>query len=558
MTTVSTTTTAAAEPARIDAGRDRLGGGGAPAPARANARQGRPWPIILMLVASLIAAGFVRSGALAYQQRISKTNPYAGTGQSALGGMNSFSLALLLGGLRGPLVMFLWSTSESQKTDKNLEDFNTKVEWIRLLQPEFDTVHIFQIWNLAYNISVQMASLPNRYAAILEALDYARNVDQARPDNLNIMHAIAQVYSNKLGTVAQEKNYYRRRVREDSLPRKMTGPRFGEAGFQRRRMDPLLDESFRIRPEYLVVRHPRPADLPPNAEWNTGQELQYLERYGTFPYGVSTFALGYNYAKRAEVLMNVGKQKPLQLSENVIDSRPALELKTWAEDDWERARRFEIEGLGLQVPTERLDMEMPTASLALDRTIADDKYDAAVYSYEMVQRLVDDARAEYQRHLNNPAYFDKTALYESHLQAIDAMKQLSAADVAYLRAMRTLDPAERQRVLTQAADAYRAAIGTYQLIVMRHYIDDEVAKELFGGTRLDSYDLPAERRNQAYQALRKRDETISALEPAKRDTYWEDRMEYDTHIRRAEARLAVIANGGRAPAAAPLPTLGQP
>ena len=31
------------------------------------------------------------------------------------------ALALLLGGLRGPLVMLLWSNSESQKMDKNLE-----------------------------------------------------------------------------------------------------------------------------------------------------------------------------------------------------------------------------------------------------------------------------------------------------------------------------------------------------------------------------------------------------------------------------------------------------
>ncbi len=93
--------------------------------------------------------------------------------------MNSFALALLLGGLRGPLVMVLWSTSENQKVDKNLEDFDTKVEWIRLLQPEFDTVHLFQIWNKAYNISVQMASLPNRYAAILDALDM-KDVDRSR------------------------------------------------------------------------------------------------------------------------------------------------------------------------------------------------------------------------------------------------------------------------------------------------------------------------------------------------------------------------------------------
>jgi energy-coupling factor transporter ATP-binding protein EcfA2 len=65
---------------------------------------------------------------------------------------------VVLGGLRGPLVMILWTSSEGQKAERELEDFDTKVEWIRLLQPEFDSVHIFQVWNKAYNISVQMAS----------------------------------------------------------------------------------------------------------------------------------------------------------------------------------------------------------------------------------------------------------------------------------------------------------------------------------------------------------------------------------------------------------------
>src|SRR5207302_9200949 len=91
------------------------------------------------------------------------------TGSEAkISNLNSFSLALLLGGLRGPLVMMLWTSSETQKQEKDLEDFNSKIELIRLLQPEVDSVLIFQMWNLAYNISVQMANKPNKYAAILD------------------------------------------------------------------------------------------------------------------------------------------------------------------------------------------------------------------------------------------------------------------------------------------------------------------------------------------------------------------------------------------------------
>ena len=63
--------------------------------------------------------------------------------------------------LRGPLVMILWPSAEEQKTEKDLEDFDTKIELIRLLQAEFDTVHLFQIWSKAYNVSAQLASYSN-------------------------------------------------------------------------------------------------------------------------------------------------------------------------------------------------------------------------------------------------------------------------------------------------------------------------------------------------------------------------------------------------------------
>ena len=74
--------------------------------------------------------------------------------------------------------MSLWISSETQKQQNNLEDIDTKIEWIRFLQPEFDAVHLFQIWNKAYNISVKMTSLANKYSTIIDAIDYGQRVDQ--------------------------------------------------------------------------------------------------------------------------------------------------------------------------------------------------------------------------------------------------------------------------------------------------------------------------------------------------------------------------------------------
>src|SRR5947208_14758239 len=157
--------------------------------------------IVIVLIISLLAAGATRH--LTDQLRARGGMVTEGAG-SSFSSMNSFALALLLGGLRGPLVMFLWSSSESQKSENNLEDFDTKVEWIRLLQPEFDTVHIFQIWNKAYNISVKMTSKSNKYTTILDALEYAHRVDSERPNNINIISAIAGIYFDNLNGAAEK------------------------------------------------------------------------------------------------------------------------------------------------------------------------------------------------------------------------------------------------------------------------------------------------------------------------------------------------------------------
>ena len=207
--------------------------------------------IVLILVVALIAGGATREWADSV-----RGEPIVAASSSgrSLSGMNSYALALLLGGLRGPLVMFLWSSSESQKTENNLEDFDSKVEWIRLLQPEFDTVHIFQIWNKAYNISVKMTNMGNKYSTILDALDYAHNVDWEKPNDINIVSAIGGIDFDKFGNSA-EKIYYRKRVRQETLPHASDEAiRSRDVAVRRTKMDPILDKDFNILPEYLVPR----------------------------------------------------------------------------------------------------------------------------------------------------------------------------------------------------------------------------------------------------------------------------------------------------------------
>ena len=199
-------------------------------------RAGGRLPLVVILAGSLIGASLFRQfvisrpgrdaaiGSTAPTTRAANENsPAIGPSEGTFANtrqnfsqFNSYTLGLLLGGLRGPLVMTLWSTSESQKSDRNLDDINTKIELIRLLQPNFDTVHLFQIWNKAYNLSVQMANLPSKYAMILDAIDYARSARAERPDNINIESALGGIYFDKLGN-SSEKAYYRERIRDETM-----------------------------------------------------------------------------------------------------------------------------------------------------------------------------------------------------------------------------------------------------------------------------------------------------------------------------------------------------
>ncbi len=491
--------------------------------------------VVIVLVVALIAAHFTRDWARS--RRIAAAGQrYASTsgGGATLASMNSFALALLLGGLRGPLVMMLWTTSESQKSEKNLEDFDTRVEWIRMLQPEFDTVHIFQVWNKAYNISVQMASLANKYITILDAIEYAENVDRERPENINILTAIAQTYFDKLGNSA-EKAYYRKRVRDETLPHK-SRQRLDrkDPEWRRLELDARLDERGFILPQYLKPKYERPAGIPDDQPWNTGAELQYVERYQPFPYGLSTFALAYNYHKRATILQTVYGQKHAQLSETVVDSRPALALKNWGEEEWERARRAELRAFDLPIPAERLEMEMPTADLALNETLLDAAAAReALYSYAMTARLAEDAVGEYREHLAKHRVNENT--YFAHIDSLNAMKHLALGDRAYLAAM-SAQGDERGRLLATAKEEYIQAARNYQLIVLKYYVSDPIIAAVYpkGYGKENIRTLPPEQ----LEGLLIR--TLQAIQrtPTGYDNYAEDRGEYLTYLDRINQRLA--------------------
>lgn len=523
-----------------------------PAPRAGNpvARPSRPprnpgvgrWPVVVALVVSLVACGFTGQWASDWKARnAGAVSQEAARG--ALSGMDSYALALMLGGLRGPLVMVLWSKVENQKIGRDLEDVDTMIEWIRLLQPEFDTVHIFQIWNKAYNLSVMMASPASKYTTILDAVDYGRRVLADRPGDLNVMDSLAQVYSEKLGGPnVTERAFYRRQFRQDSLTpanRKIAYPeddaRYRRLGIKyvSSQDGPLLDDHNNFLPQLLTRRFNRPSDLPAHSEWNDGAELQYLRDYQPFPYGVPPSGMGYNYAKQAQVAMTVGGQKPVQMSDTVIDSRPGLILKQWSQIESDRGLAYEAGAFAVH-GDENL-MGAATAAIPVNaRPASVHDLNAAVYSYGLSAKLCADALREYARHLDNTQYVNSYQIYTSHIDELKSLEALATADHAYLAAF--VPGADREKLLISAAGAYRIARAGYERMILTYYTVDPIAAALYRDKKIDLKTLDEEKLNQLYERM------LAELEkmPPDQRGFEEERNQNGTYIYRADIRLAQL------------------
>ncbi len=517
-------------------------------------------PIAILLIASLFLTGFVRDFVSRQREKLVPPAPSA----ARLNNLNSFSLALLLGGLRGPLVMYLWPSVENQKNQKDLEDIDTKIEMIRLLQPEFDSVHIFQMWNKAYNLSVQMSSVYNKYLAILDALDYGHRIDAQRPDNINIQVAIAGIYFDKLGD-SQEKRLYGKWLRRDTLPHQGQERSGNDPNFRRTRHDQMLDATGHILPEFK-------------------NELRYLEPYdndGGFPYGLSPHAIGYNYYKRAQILHGPPfNQEHLQLSGHVIDTRPAVSMKIWAEDLWEIGQRGELQAYGYDTApsamqaalaqsgfignlhdpaNERLALELLDASLPIDRPVVDaSAIKEALFSYDRAAKLAADAIAEYDRRLSVGLSFNIDN-YATHKTSLRAMTDMVQANARYLQAMAAA-PDQQAQHLKSARDLYQRSAIDWYILIFKYWVEDDVV--------LRTYPRDAEGKQYSKATIQNADPRLfpalyqSVAQAtagrtyksgqAAEDLHVNEREEYKLYINRAAARMQQI-DKTLAPSAAKVP-----
>ncbi len=511
-------------------------------------QHGSRWRAVFPIGLALLAVAGTRWAAQATRPLATPNRTAAaGVGTGQLGGeqlaqLDASAMALLLGGLRGPLVMALWSNSENQRGsnlggEELLGGLDAKIELIRLLQPQFDTVHLYQVHNKAYNLSAELTTPAGRYSAVLDALRYAREAGAGRPDDIDLETKVYEVYNQKLAS-AQEKEYYTSRIRRETQvdqplvkltfpadeeskirlaareagvsPRDIiisrgtdpsvrtitVGPAMAEAArrllgeslvAERRlaqkspdgpgrpqRLPAMLDEDGNIAAAWSTPTRETPDGLEPG-QFLDGSRIQFLQKFGPFPDGLSPHALAYEHAMRAYVLQEFAGQRHLVNSEEYVDANPGRALLNWSITTGEEARQVEAEAFGFAAVERTFDgrkqreAELRTAGVlpTPEAVVSPELLQRAIRHYEMSRRTGAASIAWFDRHLADfPGGLNN---FEANMDRLRLQDVLYEADAMFAR-LALGESVALERII----DLYREADRMTLDFVLKYHVEEEL------------------------------------------------------------------------------------
>ena len=113
------------------------------------------------------------------------------------------AVRLGLVGSRGLAVTFLWYAAIEKQKRNDFHEFERLVKAVTTLQPHFITPWIFQSWNIAYNVSVEMQSLGDMYFYIARGIDLLAEGERRNRRSPDMRYEIATYYQTKFGITDQ-------------------------------------------------------------------------------------------------------------------------------------------------------------------------------------------------------------------------------------------------------------------------------------------------------------------------------------------------------------------
>lgn len=124
-----------------------------------------------------------------------------GLSETTLGNVDptSATMVLVLGGMRGIAVNFLWTQALDLQTNEDWYAYEPVVESIIKLQPHFVRVWTFQGWNLAYNISVEWDQVEDKYYWVKQGIKFLRRGTDVNKQSPELRWDVGWTYFHKLG-----------------------------------------------------------------------------------------------------------------------------------------------------------------------------------------------------------------------------------------------------------------------------------------------------------------------------------------------------------------------
>jgi hypothetical protein len=184
--------------------------------------------------------------------------------------------------------------------------------------------------------------------------------------------------------------------------------------------------------------------------------------------------------------MNATGQKHLYTRDGVIDSRPGIVLRTWAEEEMERARRQEVICYGKALPEDRWALEPMTSTLPPNQKmpVVDEKIRKAVaealFSYRRTTQVASLAAADFEAHARNQAFAENAYTYMYHTDTANALAAMAVADGAYFNAMAAANGlAANPASPAELTALYQKALDLYYFALLRHDVEDELAAKVY-------------------------------------------------------------------------------
>ncbi|MEZ6140480.1 MAG: hypothetical protein R3B84_07910 [Zavarzinella sp.] len=160
--------------------------------------------MFILFVCTLLVRGTIRvpmgeAGDAIYSKTIDGQAEYLELTELSQGDtrLSGAAINLLLTGTRGIVVCGLWNYAMEKAKKHEWNELDTTVKSITTLQPHFTSPWLFQSWNIAYNVSVEMDSLDDMYYYIARGINILAEGEDQNRRNPDLRWNMGFYYQNK-------------------------------------------------------------------------------------------------------------------------------------------------------------------------------------------------------------------------------------------------------------------------------------------------------------------------------------------------------------------------